>query len=206
MIKARHHWVINPLFEWLTRVLIRRHFHAVHIHGESLCPKGSVLMIANHIGWWDGFWMNYLNQQLSRRAFYFMMSEEQLRKHWYFRYAGGYSVRKGNRSVVESLQYTVDLLRDPSHLVLLFPQGKIGSAYLDRLHFQKGVQRIMNQVDETTNLLFVASFTDYLSEAKPHLYLYTRLYKASCFKNRSLEVEYNCFYREALNQQQQIES
>ncbi len=54
-----------------------------------------------------------------------MMLEEQLRKRMYLNKSGGYSVRKGSRSILKSLDYTAELLKEKKSLVLMFPQGKI---------------------------------------------------------------------------------
>ena len=56
-----------------------------------------VLLISNHISWWDGFWAMYINLKVLKRKFHFMMLEEQLRKYWFFNYTGGFSVNKKSK-------------------------------------------------------------------------------------------------------------
>ncbi|HEY9123700.1 MAG TPA: lysophospholipid acyltransferase family protein [Bacteroidales bacterium] len=199
MIKARHHIVVYPLFKWLTRFLIKRNFRAVHVEGYFTDNHKAILTIANHVSWWDGFWAEYLNQKIAQRRFYFMMLEQQLKKHWYFSYTGGYSIKTKSREVVKSIDYTAELLHNQENIVLMFPQGKIHSAYNNDIHFEKGVQHIVNKSPDDMQVLFVANFTDYFSDAKPHLYIYHEAYPALFLKKNDIEKEYNQFYTRVLN-------
>ncbi len=199
MIKASHHILIYPLFKWLTRFLLRRHFCSIQIDGEFNDKGGPVLVVANHISWWDGFWVEYLNQKIIHRKFYFMMREEQLKKHWYFQHTGGYPVKKNSRKIAESIDYTVELLSKNENLVLMFPQGKIHSAYNYSIRFESGIRRIVTQCHDATQVVFAANFTDYFSSIKPHLFIYIKTYPAVFLKNSNLEEEYNLFFTAVLN-------
>jgi len=199
MIKAKHHIVIYPFFKWLTRFLIKRNFCSLHIEGDFNDNGYPVLVIANHISWWDGFWIEYLNQKIIHREFHFMMLEEQLKKHWYFQYTGGYSVKRKSREIVRSIDYTIELLKKNDNIVLMFPQGKIHSAYNSSIHFERGVQHIVDKSGNNIQVLFVANFTDYFSDAKPNLFIYTKTCSAAYLKNRNIEEEYRQFYNQMLN-------
>lgn len=196
MIKAKHHKVIYPLFIWLTRTMIRRNFNSVSIQGEFNDNGKSVLVIANHVSWWDGFWVMLLNLKMVRRRFHFMMLEDQLRKHWYFKYTGGYSVRKKSKTILESINYSVELLQKPDHLVLMFPQGQIHSMYQTSVNFEKGVERIIQYVPPETQILFVVNMADYLSDSKPNLYIYIRSFLAKDFQHSGVTGVFNNFHRE----------
>lgn len=199
MIIAKHHIVIYSFFKWLTRFLLKRRFHSVYIESDFNDNGKAVLVIANHISWWDGFWIEYLNQKITQRRFHFMMMEQQLKKHWYFQYTGGYSVKKQSRDLVKSIDYTIELLKKTDNLVLMFPQGKIHSSYNSSIRFERGVQRIVDKSDDATQVLFVANFTDYFSDAKPNLYIYSKGYAAAFLKNGGVEKEYQLFYNLMLN-------
>jgi len=199
MIKAKHHSVIYPLFKWLTRFLLKRNFNSLHIEGNFTDNGCSVLVLANHISWWDGFWVEYLNQKVIHRRFHFMMLEEQLKKHWYFQYTGGYSVKKNSREIVKSIDYTIELLKDKDNVVLMFPQGKIHSGHNSSIHFEKGIQHIVAECADDAQVLFVANFTDYFSDAKPNLFIYTKKYPAAHLRNKNIDEEYNLFFTSVLN-------
>lgn len=204
MIKARHHTVIYPLFQNLTRWLMSRNFSDVKLIGDV--PKeGSVLVLANHISWWDGFWMMYLNLHKLKRKFHFMMLEEQLKKHWYFRYTGAYSVKKHSREALESINYTLGILAEDGNMVFVFPQGKIHSMHQHEIHFEQGVKRIVKKAEDKVQVLFVANFVDYLSEAKPQLYIYTEYYSVRVV-DEEIEKCYQQFYKRCLESQKQLQS
>jgi 1-acyl-sn-glycerol-3-phosphate acyltransferase len=158
-----------------------------------------VIVVANHISWWDGFWVRYLNQQIIHRRFHFMMLEEQLKKHWYFQYTGGYSVKRNSRDTVESVDYSIELLKDNENLVLMFPQGKIHSSHNYSIRFESGIRHIVAKCADNSQVLFVANFTDYFSDAKPNLFIYIKTYTAALLKSRNIEDEYNLFFTGVLN-------
>ncbi len=189
------------MFQWLSRFLINRNFNSVCINGEFADNGKPVLVIAHHVSWWDGFWVEYLNKEKIYRKFHFMMLEEQLEKHWYFQYSGGYSIKKKSRNIIESLNYSIELLQQPENLVLMFPQGQIHSMHNDIVHFEKGVERIIQNVSPETQIIFVANLVDYFSDSKPNLYIYIKPFLAKDIQQSDLETEYNGFFRQVLNSQ-----
>ena len=128
-----------------------------------------------------------------------MMLEEQLKKHWYFRYTGGYSVQKKSRSIIESLDYTSRLLNNPDNMVLIFPQGSIKSMHEQKIVFEKGIQRIVEKVAKEVQIIFVANMIDYFSNPKPGLYIHIKSYSGNVYDKNTLESEYNLFYRSVVN-------
>jgi 1-acyl-sn-glycerol-3-phosphate acyltransferase len=194
MIRAKHHIVIYPLFKWLTGFLLRRNFNSIHIEGSYHDNKNPILLIANHISWWDGFWIMYLNLKILHRKFHFMMLEQQLKKHWYFQYSGAYSVKKKSRSIIQSLRYTNKLLQDSRNMVFLFPQGKIHSLYNNSIKFEKGVQKIIDHTMDEVQIVYVANLIDYFSHSKPNLFIYMKAYLAKDLKGNLAEAKYKRFF------------
>ena len=201
MIKAKHHIVIYPIFKWLTGFLLKRNFNSITIDGEFIDKGKPILIIANHISWWDGFWMMYLNLKILHRKFHFMMLEQQLKKHWYFQYSGAYSVNKKSRSIIESLNYTEKLLQDSRNMVFMFPQGKINSLYNNPIQFESGVQRIIDHATDALQVIFVANLLDYFSDSKLNLCMYIKVFLAKDLKGNIVKAEYNRFYNQVLSQQ-----
>lgn len=199
MIKAKHHKVIYPLFKCLTSVLLNRNFNSIAISGEFVDTGKPIFVIANHISWWDGFWLMYLNLRILHRKFHFMMLEDQLKKHWYFQYTGAFSVKKKSRSVVESLTYTTQLMNDSKNMVFMFPQGEINSLYNNTIKFERGIERIVEQCKDDVQLIFVANFLDYFSELKPNLYMHINVLSIKDVKEGSVESAYNTFYNKILD-------
>ena len=204
IIKARHHPIIYPFFKLYTRWKILRNFESVYFSGDYLDSGLPVLLIANHVSWWDGFWINYLNQKLFKRKFYFMMLEEQLNKYAFFKKTGGYSVKKGNRSILESIQYTAEILKDAGNAVLIFPQGEIQSVYESTFKFEKGLEKILEKVDNKIQIILIVNMIDYFSSPKPGLYIYYRELEDTNSGIVTLQEKYNRFYQSCISEQQKI--
>ena len=202
IIRAQHHPVIYPFFKFYTKWKIVRNFESVNFSGDYSEKGLPLLFIANHVSWWDGFWVHYLNLKLFKRKFYFMMLEEQLKKYPFFIKSGGYSVRKGNRSILESIQYTSEILKESGNAVLLFPQGKIQSVYGSSFEFEKGIEKVLEAVENPIQIIFIVNMIDYFSYPKPGLYIYHREYGDNNRKAVNLQKDYNSFYHSCISEQQ----
>ena len=203
IIKAKHHFVIHPIFKLFSQVMINRYFTRVEVIGDvEVGEDRSILLLSNHSSWWDGFWQLFLNMKVFKKKFHFMMLEEQLRKHWYFNYTGGFSVKKSAKSTVETIQYSADLLSHPENLVLMFPQGKVESIHKESFKFEKGVEKIIERVERSSlQIVFLVNSVDYFINKKPILYHYITEYKGEKADYLTLEREYNSFLKESIKQQ-----
>lgn len=197
ILKATHNPFLYGFFRLYTRIRINVSFREVLIEGDVKDTGIPVLVIANHFSWWDGFWVMYMNMKLFRRKFYFMMLEEQLRKHIFFNKTGGYSVKRGSRSIIESIKYTIELLKDKNNMVLFFPQGRIVSNYQSSISFEKGIQKVICAVEGKAQILFEVNLVEYFSHARPSLYIYLFEYRGSG-KMEEIEKAYNRFYESTL--------
>jgi 1-acyl-sn-glycerol-3-phosphate acyltransferase len=173
---------------------MKRNFHDVYLNGDYHEKNLPVMLICNHLSWWDGFWAMYLNIKLLHRKFHFMMLEEQLKKYMFFNKSGGYSVKKGSRSIIETLDYTAQLLTDKKNMVLLFPQGEIQSLYTRTIHFEKGIGHILKKVKNEVQIIFLVNLIDYFSRSKPGLYMYFNEFAGNDVTAENLQKEYNHFY------------
>ncbi|HZJ78987.1 MAG TPA: lysophospholipid acyltransferase family protein [Dysgonamonadaceae bacterium] len=203
IIKAKHHFVIYPFFKLFSRVTINRHFSRIEIIGDvDVSSNRSILLLSNHSSWWDGFWHLYLNMKVFKKKFHFMMLEEQLKKHWYFNYTGGFSVKKSTRSAVETIQYSAELLSHPNNLVLMFPQGKVESIHKHSVTFEKGVEKILERTNRAdVQIVFLVNTIDFFINRKPILYHYIKEYNAESINYLEIEQHYNAFFMESIKQQ-----
>lgn len=203
IIKAKHHFIIHPIFKLYSRVMINRHFARVEVIGDiDTCSNRSILLLSNHCSWWDGFWQLSLNMKVFKKKFHFMMLEEQLKKHWYFNYTGGFSVKKSSRSAVETIQYSAELISHPDNLLLMFPQGKVESLHKQSFAFEKGVERILQRTERSNvQIVFLVNSIDYFINRKPILYHYIKEYKDNNADYITIENNYNAFFKESINNQ-----
>lgn len=158
------------------------------------------MLVCNHISWWDGLWTLHINQTLFHRKYHFMMLQTMLQKNWFFKYTGGFSINKKSRSVIESLDYTAELLADENNMVLLFPQGEISSMHNREFVFDKGIEKILQRTKKEVQVIFVANLVDYLANAKPSLFAYLRNYTGN-YKILEIQEAYNRFYGDCLSAQ-----
>ncbi len=205
MIHANHSGFFESLFGLWLSFAFRRNFKASRIIGEFHDQNKPLLVLSNHISWWDGFWLLRLNQGLFKRKFHVMMLEEQLEKRKFLCKLGAFSIRRNHKSMFESLDYAGNLLQDPSNLLLIFPQGEISSQYDQPQVFQNGWTRILKGKEDKVQIVMVAHLLDYFSHSKPTLYQY--LYSPDSEKQmipQKLEEVYNDFFQRCLEKQKSI--
>ena len=129
-----------------------------------------------------------------------MMLEEELRKNWFFQYTGGFSIKKESKSIIETLDYTAELLSDKNNLILMFPQGNIKSIYQNKFVFEKGIEKILQRTKNDIQIIFQANLIDYFANAKPNAFLNLHHYTGA-WNSTEIENAYNTFYNKCLNTQ-----
>jgi len=201
ILKAKHNAVIYPFFKWYIRFKINRNFIPVKITSEIIEKNLPVLLITNHNSWWDGLWVEYVNQQIFKRKYHFMMLEDQLRKFWFFNYTGGFSVKKNSKSIIETLDYTRQLLTNKNNLVLMYPQGEIQSMHEPVFKFERGLEHILKKIENPVQVVFMVSLVDYFSNPKPGLFLYLKEFDGMDFKTETILLKFNKFYADCVEKQ-----
>jgi 1-acyl-sn-glycerol-3-phosphate acyltransferase len=182
--------------------MMHLHFRSVSLKGEFHDLGLPVLMIGNHFSWWDGFIAYFINFRLLHRKFHVMMLEEQLMGRKFLNKTGAFSIKRGGRSVIESLHYSAELLRKKGNLVVLYPQGEFQSLYARSIDFEKGIRIIASKIDSSIHLLFYAALLDYFSQRKPTLVVYiAEMPQEIASDPARLEQEYNRFLERCILQQ-----
>jgi 1-acyl-sn-glycerol-3-phosphate acyltransferase len=181
--------------------MIHRHFRKVFLEGDSSVGSGSLLVVANHFSWWDGFFINYLNSRFWNKRFHVMMLEKQLKKRLFFRRVGAFSIADSGQSVISSLRYAQDLLRKEQNLVTLFPQGHFTAQAAHTIKFEKGAQYLIDATGCRVKMVVV--LVDYFSFKKPSVFFYLKNFDHSAGDGGSLVESYNEFYAESLRKQNQ---
>ncbi len=176
IIKASHRKLYVRVFEWHTGFILQKHFSKVEIVSSISKTGKTILLIGNHFSWWDGFIAHHVNNSLFKKNFYFMMLEEELKKRMFLSSAGGFSINKNSRSMIESLRYASSILECPGNCLLLYPQGEIQSSYKFPVKFEKGWLRVVKKVNESFSMIFIVSLIDYFSNKKPSIYVYLKEY------------------------------
>lgn len=205
MVKPKQNTVIHRFFCWYIARIIQQNFKTIKYDNVVLQADKSVLLLANHYSWWDGFVFFYLNKIYFKKRFYVMIMEQTATQLWFMKYLGAFSVNPKNRSVLQSLAFAGELLNNPDNLVLIFPQGKLHSSHIQKIEFQKGLLKIIDASNNCFQFLFAAAFTDYFEHKKPSLHIYLQILPANKFVNLlAIEVAYNQHYQTALKIQNTI--
>ncbi len=195
MIKPKHAGPVLLFFKWYIPFILKRDFQSVQVHGKANHFQQAILVLSNHFSWWDAFFIFYLNQIAFRKKYHVMMLEEQLRRYRFFNYGGVFSVRKNSKDIIESLNFSIELLKKPGNLLQLFPQGKIESQHITALHFEKGLSYIMKHAKNEFHIVFTVAVVDYLSERKPVLHLFYEEFRGSLDDGLTgLEKAYNEYF------------
>ena len=134
-----------------------------------------------------------------------MMLEEQLKKYWFFRYSGGFSVNRNSRTIFETLDYAGNLLHNNENLVLIFPQGKIQSVYQQEIQFEKGVERIIRSTACEIQVIFLANLVDYFSSSRPKIFMYLEEFNYSDNETGTIQDHYELFFKGCIDAQKHID-
>ncbi len=206
MLEPRRNKFIHQFFSWYINRIIKSDFEELKFNQIDFSKEQALLLLANHCSWWDGFFMFQINRLYFKKRLHVMITEENYQKVWFFKYLGGFSVKKNSRSVIETLEYAGNLLNDPENLVLIFPQGKLYSGHIDEVQFQKGLINLINSSTRKFQYIFAASFADYFEHRKPVLTCYLQEWEGAEFTSLQLiKSAYNKHYETSRQKQTAIE-
>lgn len=173
MIRAEHKRWARMLFNPYINRLMRKNFSHFYLVSKPphITESEGLLLTPNHFSWWDGFFIDYVMRRYSSRKLHIMMLEEQLKRFWFFRKLGAYSIKLNDpRSIAETLQYTQQILTDPAHLVIYYPQGEIQPYDKRPLKLKPGLQRVLQNITLPVSVVPAAFKIQYGEEQHPDVY------------------------------------
>lgn len=171
MIKAKHNYFARKLFDLYIDKLMKKSFS--HFYFMNQLPKFSedatLILTPNHFSWWDGFFIDFLNRKLIKRKIHVLMLDNQLKKFWFFRFVGAFSIDLENKkTMIHTFKYVKELLKDSRNLVVIYPQGKI-EPFDSVTEIKEGV-KIFANLSENVCLIPVAFKIQFNEEMKPDIY------------------------------------
>jgi 1-acyl-sn-glycerol-3-phosphate acyltransferase len=198
MIYPQNNRLIYGFFQRYIPRIIRRNFKEVNFNSVEIDQNKSVLLLANHFSWWDAFLLYFVFAKLTGKKLHVMVLEDTMKKQWFFKYIGAFSVNKTPHGVINALNYAAQLLNDPQNLVLIFPQGKLCSNFVNEVQFEKGVMKIMDQAAGRFQLIYAAAFVENLQYEKPMANVYLSIPVNCTFENiEALTQSYQQHYNDA---------
>ncbi|WP_158828880.1 1-acyl-sn-glycerol-3-phosphate acyltransferase [Mucilaginibacter lacusdianchii] len=204
MIRPKENKFIHWFFHHYIRLIISRNFYTFQFNNIQINPNKSVLLLANHFGWWDGFLLYWLNYKLLKKKFHIMILEDTVRDVFFLKYMGAFSITKSSRGMIESLDYAAELLKDPKNLVLIFPQGKLYSNFSDEVVFENGLVKVIKQAAGKFEYVFAATFIEYFQHKKPGINVYVQSSNADSTSVDDIQQLYQQHYQQAKQRQTQI--
>ncbi|WP_276362334.1 lysophospholipid acyltransferase family protein [Daejeonella sp. H1SJ63] len=195
MLEPRKNKIVYAFFSWYINRIIKSDFEGLNYNHVVFGKDRSILLLANHFSWWDGFLMFQINRLYFRKKFHVMISEENYKTVWFLKYLGGFSVKSNSRSMIQSLEFAGNLLNDPQNLVLIFPQGKLYSGHVAEVKFEKGLMNLINSSNRNFQYVFAASFADYFQNRKPVFTCYFQKWEGAEYTSLQLiKSAYNKHY------------
>lgn len=173
MIKADHKKWAEFVFDIYLRRLLKKSFSDFRIINElpAFDYSQSIIVTPNHFSWWDGFFIYWANKKLFNRKLYVLMLEEQLKRYWFFKKLGCYSIDlNDSRKMIVSLKYTMDLLLKPNNLVTIYPQGEIQAYDEKNIVLKEGLDFIAKKSAVDFHILPIAFKIHYANERLPIVY------------------------------------
>jgi len=190
MIKSGNNFFIRQILHYYVTWIVSRHFHELKFAPVNADPNTSILLIANHFSFWDSLILYMVCRKILKRKFYVMAREDTTVKFQYVKYGGAFSINKQSKDMLQSLDYAAELLNDPQNLVLIFPQGKLYSNFVSTIQFEKGIARVMEKATGKFQLLFAATFVQYMKHKKPTATVYLQI---EPYQNKSFEDLKNAY-------------
>lgn len=126
-----------------------------------------------HTNWWDGIVAYTICNRLCKKEIRLMI--EELNRFPILRRGGGYSVnKKSPQTAMESLKYSIRVLKDPKSILYLFPQGIINPPNHRPIEFQTGLAYIAQKgVKEygKINLIPIAVNYYFMRDNRPEVWI-----------------------------------
>lgn len=170
MIKADHKKWARWLYDFYVPRLLKSNFQNFYLTNEfpDIPDNQSLIITPNHFSWWDGFFIDYTLRFFSKRKIYLLMLEEQLKRYWFFKKVGAFSINPHNpKSIKKTFDYIIEVIGDPKNVLIFYPQGEIEDYVKRPLTVKEGLKTILNMANTEVNILPVAFKIKYGNTKKP---------------------------------------
>lgn len=142
-MKTRYSPGVWAGFELLFLPWMHHRLDGVHVRGEentAWLPDLPLLLVANHVSWWDGFLLREVHRRIRPDApLHVVMSGRELRRNPLFRWMGAVPLGDGPLAA-RQLLLDLQARRHARHDAVFgfFPQGRIWPSHRRPLGFRRG--------------------------------------------------------------------
>lgn len=166
-------WVADRFFYGL----LERRFCAMRYKGvenyHNRDKNVPTIFFAPHSNWWDGIVGYTICNRICKKEIRLMV--EELNRFPILRRGGAFSVnKKSPQASMESLKYSVRVLKDPNSILYLFPQGIINPPNHRPIVFQTGLSYIAQKAVKEygkINLIPIAVNYFFLRDNRPEVWV-----------------------------------
>jgi len=190
MIKDQPNKMARSLFNPYLARLLKKNFNDFILIDDFpvLDPGRSYLITPNHFCWWDGFFVDFVLRKVSGHQIKIMMLEEQLKKYWFFRFLGAFSIDQNRiTEISSSINYSRKLLQKKNNAVVVYPQAKLQKLIPENLELKKGILNIVKNLD--TAVIPLSFKIEYDEMPKPAVYCKA----GKILESKIIETDFNHF-------------
>ena len=120
---------------------------------RDLPARGPVVLVSNHVSWWDGFLLRAVQREIRPRSpLYTIALERELARHPILRVLGGIGITPSSpASILRAIRSVASRFLDCPDLVLgYFPQGCITPSFRRPLAFTRGIDLFLSRLAGAT--------------------------------------------------------
>ena len=171
-IAAEHnHPIWRAIWHFYIRNAIKRRFYSIRVkHPEHFDMRNKdypCIFYAQHTCWWDGLIGYCLYWFLFKEKTNMMI--EDLLSFPLLKYVGAFSIdKKSPKSILRSMQYSVEFMKNEKISLWMFPQGVIKPPNHRPLEFQKGLAFLVQKTGKV-NLIPIAMQYPFLRQGLPEV-------------------------------------
>lgn len=173
MIKSKNNPAARLIFNIYIDRLLKKYFSNFYLCNgyPTLNLNETVLITPNHFSWWDGFFIDYVIRKETNLDLRIMMLEDQLKKYWFFKYVGAFSITPNNPfAIKDSINYARKLLSEKNNALIIYPQGEIEPFDKRPLSIKKGIS-LMLKNSNNINIIPAAFNITFSDQKLPSIFL-----------------------------------
>ena len=138
-----------------------------------LDPQRPVIVVSNHVSWWDGFLLRAVQRRLRPRApLHTVMLDRELKRRPLLRALGAVGIDPVNPASVAHAVETLSarIKRRPDSMILYFPQGQIRPSHIRPLGFLRGIELFARHLPPA-DILPIGIHLEPLNTISPHAFI-----------------------------------
>ena len=170
MIEAKNSRLARAVFNpYVNRLLKKSFSHFYIVNNPPEIPNDESLIITpNHVSWWDGFFIDKVHREFVRKNIHLMMLKEQLRRYWFFKFLGAFSINIDRHSShIQTVKYIRNLTENCKNSVVIYPQGEIEAFERRPLSIKEGLKVFIGTENVKLKILPIGFKIHYYNEKFP---------------------------------------